>query len=298
MGGSMVRKIGLLAVAVGLLSAMPMPAATAEVGQVAASAPCSQRVGFQGVEGRLVAWDVTATTVPTVKPVTFSAGLASAKVSSTWYYRLYPDVGLSEWRGMTIRDNGLYQQTLTYRPGRPEPDVIDLRINGGWGAFTQLANSDVLGRKRSDLMYGLRNDGTLFRYHGTMSYGSATGFAAVKAMTVISETASYDTLLATTRGGGALYTIHIPVTLPMKPVVKRLRDKTWQQFESLVADRCGQSGTLLTAVDHDTDTAYLYAIGHANGASTVIRNLGKVPATFDGQTHYAMTREFKDLYGE
>jgi hypothetical protein len=84
----------------------------------------------------------------------------------------------------------------------------------------------------------------------------------------------------------------------MKPIVRRVRDTTWQKFESLVADTCGRNGILLTAVDHDTDTAYLYAVGHANGTATVIRNLGKIPAQANGQTHYAMTREFKNLSGE
>jgi hypothetical protein len=84
----------------------------------------------------------------------------------------------------------------------------------------------------------------------------------------------------------------------MKPIVKRVRDTTWQTFEALVADGCGQTGILLTAVDHDTDSAYLYAVGHANGTATVIRYLGKLPANTTGQTHFAMTREFKNLFGE
>jgi len=42
----------------------------------------------------------------------------------------------------------------------------------------------------------------------------------------------------------------------------------------------GQYGTLLLAIDRGAQAGYLYAVGHANGASTVIRGLGRAPATF------------------
>jgi hypothetical protein len=179
--------------------------------------------------------------------------------------------------------------------------VLQHRVSGGWGSFTQLATSDVFdaNAQSHSFMYGLRNDGVLLRYDwdtGVHSLGSASGFSSIKAMTVISETPAYDTLLATTRGG-ALYTIRIPVTSPMKPVVKRVRDKTWQIFESLVAEQCG-AGILLTAIDQDTHTAYLYTLSHANGTATVIRTAGKLPTPVPGQAPAAMTREFKDLRGE
>jgi hypothetical protein len=294
----MLRKLALM-LAVGLVTAAVVPASADAVTADAVSSPCVQRVGFQDVEGGLNAWDVTATAVPAVKQVRFGgAGLSYARASASWYYRLYPQQGLSEWRAMMLSGTGIYQPTLTYHPGSSNPDIIDRRINGGWGAFTQLATSDVAARKGRDmLMYGLRNDGTLFRYEGIMPYGSAPGFGSVKAMTVISENASYDTLLATTRGG-ALYTIRIPVRLPLAPIVRRVRDAGWERFESLVVDSCGQNGTLLTAVDQDTDTAYLYAVGHANGSATVIRSLGKIGATFEARTYFEMTREYKNLSGE
>jgi len=84
----------------------------------------------------------------------------------------------------------------------------------------------------------------------------------------------------------------------MKPIVKQVRSRTWQGFESIVAYKCGKQGTLLTGVDHDTDTAYLYAVGHANGPSTVIQSFGKIPTPFPGVTHFAMTGEGEDLFGE
>jgi hypothetical protein len=39
---------------------------------------------------------------------------------------------------------------------------------------------------------------------------------------------------------------------------------------------------LLLAIDKDSGAGYLYAIGHANGPSTVIQNRGKVPTTLKG----------------
>jgi hypothetical protein len=118
--------------------------------------------------------------------------------------------------------------------------------------------------------------------------GSYPGFAAVKTMTLISQTRTYDTFLANTRGG-ALYTIRIPVTSPMKPVVKLVRSSTWQGFESLVAERCGQYGVLLLGVDKDTSTGYLYAVGHASGTSTVIMGLGKVPSVLTDPIYFRWT---------
>lgn len=120
----------------------------------------------------------------------------------------------------------------------------------------------------------------------TRSAGSYAGFASVKAVALISRTSTYDTLLATTRGG-ALYTIRIPLTSPMKPVVKALRTSTWQGFESLLTTRCGQYGTLLLGIDKDSGSAYLYAVGHANGTATVINSLGKVPGTFSDPVNYS-----------
>jgi hypothetical protein len=119
-------------------------------------------------------------------------------------------------------------------------------------------------------------------------------------MALISQTATYDTFLANTRGG-ALYTIRLPRTSAMKPVVKRVRDSTWQGFDALIAEKCGQYGTLLLGIDKDTQSGYLYAVGHANGTATVIQGLGKVPATFPDPVnfrHVTGPRTAPLLFGE
>jgi hypothetical protein len=84
----------------------------------------------------------------------------------------------------------------------------------------------------------------------------------------------------------------------MKPIVKQVRAQGWGSFDSLVAVKCGKQSTLLTAVDHDTDAAYLYAVGHATGSTTPIQNLGKIPTPFPGVTHHAVAGETGDLFGE
>ena len=60
-------------------------------------------------------------------------------------------------------------------------------------------------------------------------------------MTVISETATYDTLLMTTTAG-ALWTVRIPVAASTKPVLKLIRSSGWSAYESLVVQGCGTRG--------------------------------------------------------
>jgi len=72
-------------------------------------------------------------------------------------------------------------------------------------------------------------------------------------------------------------------------VVKKVCGSTWQGFESLQAERCGQYGVLLLGVDNDTGAGNLYAVGHATGASTVIKSLGKVPATLKDPVRFHWT---------
>ncbi|GAA1569262.1 hypothetical protein GCM10009789_23380 [Kribbella sancticallisti] len=185
-------------------------------------------------------------------------------------------------------------------------------VGGGWGDMTAFETvryypftpNGVFG---VTTQYALRADGTLFRWvvdhknGGTWTQKqTAPGFAAVKTMAMISQTATYDTFLANTRGG-ALYTIRIPRTSPMKPIVKQVRSSTWQGFESLQLEKCGQYGTLLVGIDKDTKSAYLYAVGHANGTATVIKGLGKVPGTFADPVYFRHALRPNDapmLYGE
>jgi hypothetical protein len=211
----------------------------------------------------------TAMTV--VGPHLFSSG--AAKVSSTWRW----DAGSND--AYVVLGSRLYQVSWGYDEMTGELYAYNTLVGGGWDRFTMVEQATYGSPATRIARYGLRNDGVLFRWTSWKNVRQYTGFGAVKAMTLISETKSYDTFLATTRGG-ALYTIRIPADTSLQPIVKKVRGGTWQGFETLVAERCGTQSTLLTAIDKDTGTGYLYAVGHANGTSTVVHGLGKIPATF------------------
>jgi hypothetical protein len=180
------------------------------------------------------------------------------------------------------------------------------RIGGGWGAFTMVEEAEYQGPTQGGIsrwnVYGLRSDGVLFRWSVSSkgvwrSTGSTAGFSSVKSMALVSKSATYDTFVANTRGG-ALYTIRIPTGSPMKPVVKQVRTRTWQGFETLLTQKCGVYGTILLGIDKDTDSAYLYAVGRFTGTSTVIQSLGKVPATFADNVYARLKDPGAPLTGE
>ncbi|MEV6417035.1 hypothetical protein [Kribbella sp. NPDC051718] len=170
------------------------------------------------------------------------------------------------------------------------------RVGGGWSNYTALEVSEYevpKDRVARGTAYGLRNDGTLFRWKtwgnnppgSWRKTGSAPGFGSVKSMALIGKTATYDTFLANL-SGGALYTIKIPIAEPMKPIATKIRPSGWGGFEKLIADKCGDSGTLLLAIDNDTKSGYTYAMSHANGAATVIQSLGKVNSAFPDAVNF------------
>jgi hypothetical protein len=276
--------------AVGLVP--PTVGQAAETSVTAATAPCANNVGSVTSAGAHTGRGVTAATPPSAGPLRTTTGVYGAgKVRLTSHFEDYPKSGAgSVMSGYVVIGDALYYSGYTTNgSGQVEPPGPQLtRIGRGWSNFTLLdwATYDTVeaGDVTRTELYALRKDGVLFRWHwtgkGWRATGSYPGFSAVKTMAVISKRPTYDTFLATTKGG-ALYTIRIPTALPMKPVVKQVRARTWQGFETLIAHKCGQYGTLLLGIDKDTQSGYLYAVGHANGTSTVLNSLGKVAnATF------------------
>lgn len=184
------------------------------------------------------------------------------------------------------------------------------RVGGGWGAdYTYFEESTytegfTYGRHNT---YALQNTGKLTRW--TVG-GSAKGWhskqttsalpAGIKTMALISQKRTYETFLATT-AAGALYSVRVPTTGTMTPIVKLIRSSGWQGFETLVADKCGTQSTLLLGIDKDTKTGKLYAVSHANGTATVIQGLGNVTGTFDDPFYarqFVDTPEAGNLNGE
>ncbi len=257
---------------------------------------CGLDLGSVTAGGDHVVQQIDASNPPTlgaktVTPNRYADG--AAKLSSRW--NAAATSSGTERTGSVVLGTALYQ----HKYGATTSGAIDpavpahlTRVGDGWDRFTYFESSFywyTLTAVRSD-HYGLRDDGVLFRWSvGEAGYwqstGSATGFATVKGMALTSKTRTYDTFLANTTDG-ALYTIRIPVTQPMKPVWTRIRSATWQGFETLVAGRCLDDSTVVVGIDKDANAGYAYVIGHAEGAATTILGMGKVPLTFADPAYF------------
>ncbi|WP_433164030.1 hypothetical protein [Kribbella sp. CA-247076] len=274
-----------------------------------ASLACSMHVGTVTAGGDHTNHLVTAGSPPTMTVVlnrTASAVYAPGQVRLSSTFVAEPDIAAS-WhiRGWVVQGGALYSSGYALISGMPSEPRVLTRIGGGWTDFKALEEAELLEMQHGQTLrtseYGLTNDGRLFRWqlieHVWRRSGEAGGFASVKAMALISTTRAYDTFLVNTRGG-ALYTVRIPTALPLRPVVKVVRTKTWQVFETLLAVKCGLSGTLLLGIDKDTQSGYLYAVGHANGLATVIQGLGKVQGTFPDPVDFRWRFVWDPLNGE
>jgi len=247
---------------------------------------------------------VTATKPPSQDSGTTAGIFQPGQVRLASNFIHEPNIAGMDVSGWVIQGDTLYYSS--YPTNDPAQKILR-RIGGGWRNYTALEISQYdegpSGAGHRSSAYGLRSDGTLLRWdmqgETWRSTGSATGFGSVKSMALISKTRTYDTFLANL-SGGALYTIRIPATAPMKPVVKKVRTSTWQGFEKLIASKCGVNGTLLLAIDKDTKAGYLYAVSHANGAATVINGLGKVTGTFPNAVNFrwGVVSELDPLNGE
>ncbi len=310
----MIRKraaglLGLAMAAGALVQAAPATAATTDTAEVPF---CQMALGSTTSGGDLILRGLYGVTPPGASP-------------SSWGGKdLLPDDQLRVASGIGTQTNaaqtgesrlqyvvlGSTLNLLTYTvngfAGEVDPATVQrIPIGGGWGDVRYLESSrfnrdTTLIRQN---MYAVLGD-NIVRWNigeGTSFSRKTTyaGYSAVKTMTLISQTATYDTFLANTRAG-ALYTIRIPLT--GQPVVKVVRRSTWQGFEALVADgiTCGNK-TIVLGVDKETGTPYLYEFGHANGTATVIKALGKVPRTFNEAAYsrrFEDNQEYEQLFGE
>ncbi|TDO66789.1 hypothetical protein EV651_104356 [Kribbella sp. VKM Ac-2571] len=294
MGLKRASAVAASAVLLGSLATLPGSTASAS-----ATAACTMSVGSITAGGNFGGADVTASAPPAAQqstgPHVFTAGIT--KASSTWTNSGSGPDGTATSTALVILNDTLYQ--AAYTTGSTQPPLKLDKVGSGWSNFIAVEESFWQQAPGSSVSAGawyglLGGTGVLNRWaagpDGIYRHEKAGGFGSVKAMTLISETKTYDTFLANTRGG-ALYTIRIPRTSPLKPIVTRIRTATWQGFEALVADKCGTQSTLLTAIDKDTGSAYLYAVGHTNGTATAIRGLGKLPGTYKDPAYFNDTAE-------
>jgi hypothetical protein len=248
---------------------------------------------------------VTAGT-PVVRPTNLYPDGAARLPSSLGFE---PVVPAGEQRGgFVVLGDRMYDTGYTLDgSGGTVPGSIGLRlIGGGWAPnYRYFDRSIYYGstsvRQNAYTLVGFAlARWTVSPTGAWRNYTSFKGFTSVKTMALISQTSTYDTFLANTYGG-ALYTIRVYTSGSAAPVVKKVRSSTWQNFDSLVAVKCGSQSTLLLGIDKETKAGYLYAVGHANGTATLIRGLGKVPATFGDPSYFrffADTPESGHLFGE
>ena len=304
----MLRQAATLAGAAALVLTS-LATSTASATPTGTTAACTLNVGSVTGAGGQTYRTITSTTPPTAGPQRTTTGVfqpGAVRLTSTFMDNPNPMAPGSARSGYVVIGDALYTRGYT----TDGTDQIDpefpggsTRIGGGWTPYRLIERSayrpldtDIPDRTH---FYGLRNDGVLVRWKiatGFQAAGSAAGFSAVKSMALISQTSSYDTFLANT-SGGALYTIQIPVTSPMTPVVKKVRASGWAG-RTLIANRCGAYGTVLLAVNDTTKTGALYAVGHANGLSTVINTIGNVPASFENPIQFRWAPESDYLNGE
>src|SRR6266536_2730914 len=272
-----------------------------------ASAACALKVGAVTTAEdhkwqTVVASNPVTATAPTVGPEGAVPG-RQVRLASVVGVEPDPPAGMKRSGYVTIlSDLYAFEYVIDQSTGQLDPESYKKRkIGGGWSPeYTYFEVSKFYGPPRTNT-YALRG-GVISRWTvdaaGWRNRATYQGFSSVKTMTLISQTSTYDTFLANTRGG-ALYTIRIP--LSGAPVVKKVRASTWQGFETLIAEKCGSQSTLLLGIDKDTRTGYLYAVSHANGTATVIKGLGKVPTTFTDKTYFRSHldgSEAPTLYGE
>jgi hypothetical protein len=260
----------------------------------AAAAACNVQVGAVNAAGFNGGYDITAT-----KPVKAEAfepnKLFGIRASSSWYY-WQASATVNYFAGFVLQSGNLYAAAETYKGEDTPPVVSSKKLGTGWTGFSTLASSNYYnpaGGSHLNL-YGLHANGSLYRYSvkgptgPVASYGSAPGYKSFKAITVIAETATYDTLLATTKQG-ALWTIHVPVANPLKATLKAVRTTGFAAYDQLVAQRCGASSTLLTGFNNTANTATVYAVSKAVGSKTVVNTIGSFAATYDANTHFLLT---------
>jgi hypothetical protein len=260
----------------------------------AVSAACETDVGTITPDAMNSGYGITATRplgVQGYKPFKLFAGRAS----SSWYY-WEPSASVYYWAGFVLQSGNLLAGAETYYNDSETPKVSSKVLGGGYGGFTTLtsANYYVAGTTKPHMfLYGLHTNGSLYRYKvngptgPVVGAGHAAGYNGFKAITVISTTPTYDTLLATTKAG-ALWTIHLPVTGTFKGTLKAVRASGFKQYDQLVAQRCGNA-TMLSAFDNTANTVTVYAMGKAVGSKTVVNTIGTAPATHDALVHFLYT---------
>ncbi|MFI5695892.1 hypothetical protein ACIA58_28830 [Kribbella sp. NPDC051586] len=270
---------------------------------LAAGGPCINYVGVPTAAGTMQEIDATPGTHPTAvsyEPFNY----VSTRTNATWYGAVNAAGTQFYYYGLLLQGSNLYRHT-TYLPAdETQPPVPTFKkVGTGWSSFKSIATSNYsVAQPRHAYLYGLNTNGSLYRYQivgaGFKALGPLPGFRGFKAMTVVSESATYDTLLMSTTAG-ALYTVHIPIAAGAKPVLKLIRSTGFSSYDSLVAQGCGtRGGTLVVGVNHAAQTGSQYAFSKFNGTATAMTPYGTIPAVFNGVNEVSITTHYDQLVGE
>lgn len=275
--------------------------AKAKKSSAATAAGCVQWVGWPNAGGTAPSADITPAKPPTAleyEPFNY----VSTRTNATWYLAQNASGSQIYFYGLLLQGTNLYRHTTYVRDDGTSVPTAQ-KVGQGWGSFKSIATSNYsIAQPRHAYLYGLNTNGSLYRWSivgaGFKALGSFAGFKGFKAMTVVSETATYDTLLMTTNAG-ALYTIRIPVTATAKPVVKQIRPTGFAAYESLAVMSCGtRGGSLVVGVDADTQTGKQYAFSHMTGSTTAMTDYGQIPLVFNGVNAVSFTTHYDQLFGE
>jgi hypothetical protein len=296
----------VLALGLGAAAASSAQAKPATQSGTSATA-CALRLGSVTANGAFTSRMINATAPITVGGVRGTAGVFGAgQVQHISTVQGTPLRGGDETKtGMTVMGGALYTSTFTVDTESqidPHYPHTDLRVGGGWSNYRWIEQSihQKVGSPTRTTLYAQRTNGLLDRWvkegAGWRTTGGVGGLSTVKSMALIGRTDTTETFIANTRAG-TLLTVTWPTKTNAATAGRTVRSATWQGFEQLIATKCGTSGTLLLGIDRDTRSGYLYAVGHANGTSTVIRSLGKVPLTFSDPQYFRIAPNFDTLNG-
>ncbi|TCC30953.1 hypothetical protein [Kribbella speibonae] len=296
------------ALALGLGAAMVPSAQAAQStsgSTTATTAACALRLGSVTSTGAFTSRMVNATAPITIGGVRGTAGVFGANQVQKISTFVGSPVGANgEARsGLTVMGGALYSSSFVV-DGQSQLDPHyphnNLRIGAGWSGYRWIEQSVYAGSPARTLLYGQRADGVTQRWlsdgKGWRITAGAGGLSTVKGIALIGRTATSETFLANTRGG-TLVTVTWPTKENAGPTSRVVRGSTWQGFEQLIATKCGANGTLLLGIDKETKSGYLYAVGHANGTSTAIKSLGKVPLTFSDPQYFRIAPKYDVLNG-
>jgi hypothetical protein len=299
-----VASAGVLALTLGLGAGVPAQAATS----AATAATCSLRLGSVTATGAHTSRTITATIPITVSAIRTTAGaFAPGQVQHTSTFVGSPLLDEEGRAGLTVLGGALYSSTyVADKQAKIDPNHPhrNSRIGGGWSNFRWIEESihrpSDAGKPSRTTLYGQSTDGTTTRWiadgTGWRVTAGVGGLTTVKSMALIGRTYTNDTFIANTRAG-KLIALRWPSTYQVGPTATTLRDNTWQVYEQLIATSCGASGTLLLGIDRDTQTGYLYALGHTAGTNTVIKKVGKVPMTFSDPQYFRWAPKYDVLNG-